>query len=138
MAVVSAATTASASSGSAKCRTDARMRQTGWLMSIRPDSKASGPCRRARATSARRPGGDRSAGGDRRVVDDERGLQRAVFGTGELDGDGAASEAGQRERVQRVAGVVVEVGERPQDGAVRGDGQLVELRGGGRFCRVDV
>ena len=73
-----------------------------------------------------------SAGGNRRVVNNERGLQRAVFGAGELERY-LPGEAVQRATVLLVAGGAVEVGERRQRGAVVGDGQLVELRGGSRF-----
>ena len=73
--------------------------------------------RRARATGDRRTGAAAgSAGVDRRVVNDERGLQRGVLGTGELDGDRSGAAA-QRVAVLGVAGVVVEVGERRHRGA---------------------
>ena len=64
---------------------------------------------------------------DGSVVHDEGGLERGVLRPAELHGDAAAGEAAQREAVLGVAGVAVEVGEGAQGGAVRGDGQLVEL-----------
>src|SRR5215472_11910459 len=87
----------------------------------------------------------RSAGVDRRVVNDERGLQRDVLGAGELEPHGLAGEAAQRVGVLLVAAGVVEVGERRQRGQHRAGTveylhlELVELRGGGGgFRGVDV
>src|SRR5690348_11621296 len=51
-----------------------------------------------------------SAHVDRRVVEDERGLQLVVLGAGELQRDLLPGVAAQREAVLGVPGVVVEVG----------------------------
>src|SRR5688572_28226417 len=53
----------------------------------------------------------------RRVVDDERGLQRAVLGRVETDADGLTSVCEKVERLQHVAGVLVQV-------RVRGQGRI--------------
>src|SRR5215467_8664081 len=61
----------------------------------------------------------RSAHVDRRVVEDERGLQLVVLGAGELQRDLLPGVAAQREAVLGVPGVVVEVGVGVQRGQHR-------------------
>src|SRR5690349_7031133 len=61
----------------------------------------------------------RSAHVDRRVVEDERGLQLVVLAAGELQRDLLPGEAAQREGVLGVPGVVVEVGVGVQRGQHR-------------------
>src|SRR5262249_49865470 len=106
------------------------------ISGVTPLRLQSRPMARATSAPALWQGQCGSAGVDRGVVNDEGGLQRDVFGAGELEGERAGAAA-QRVGVLGVAAGVVEVGERGQRGAVGGDGELVELGGGGGFGGVD-
>src|SRR6266436_4634232 len=104
------------------------MHVTGWPYRIRPPGRV-----RVRSVDVQRV-----------IVHYERGLQRGVLATGELQRDRLAYKAAQRVGVLRVARDVVEVGESGQCGQYRAgavehlDFQRVKGGGRGGLGRVDV